>query len=225
MDILATISWLGVGFAKSASILAIIYIPMILGVRWLPRIDDRGFFLMPMVWVLAISTGLILGALLLSFNLDPHYFTVDNVFRSEGPWALTYSEFIRSRVNPFNYSLRPIFTYLDTYDHDMNLTVVLVLAASTYGLLIVRAFATWGSLAALRGVLFGSVLVLWSAYMTIFMVCLALWLFNLLNFWALALATVAVHLHRNHAMPIGFHTLTAPVTGGGGGGGHGGGHH
>jgi hypothetical protein len=225
MDILQVMSWLGMFLAKAAGILAIIYLPMIIGLRWQPKIDDKGLFTAPLSWVLAISTGLILGAMLLAFNLDPVYFTVDNIFRPHGPWELSFSEFIRVRVNPFNYSFRPMFQYLDSYDSDMNLSVVLALAATTYGLLSLRAFRLWGSLNALRGIMFGSVVVMWAAYMTIFLLCLFLWLCNLLNFWILALMTVAIHLHRNHALPIVLHTLVAPLNSGGhdthGGHGHG----
>lgn len=230
MDILSQITDFGVFLAQAASILAIIYLPMIVAVRWVPKIDDKGFFLQPVVWVLAIMTGVILGAALIAFNIDPEYFTVNNVFRTDGPWAMSYSTFIRDRVNPFNYSFQPVFEYIRYYDADYNMTVLMVFAATTFGLLCLRAVATWGGPGALRGILFGALVVVWSTYMTVFAVCLVLWLLNLLNFWTLAVLTMAIHLHRNQAFPLNFEMLAAPVTQAGGHGhGHGGhghgGHH
>jgi len=223
MDILSQLTDFGVFLAQAASILAIIYLPMIVAVRWVPKIDDKGFFLQPVVWVLAIVTGIILGASLIAFNIDPDYFTVNNVFRTDGPWALSYSAFIRDRVNPFNYSFQPVFEYIRYYDADYNMTVLMIFAATTFGLLCLRAFATWGGPGALRGILFGALVVAWSTYMTVFSVCLVLWLLNLLNFWTLAVLTFAIHLHRNQAFPVNFEMLAAPVTQvGGHGHGHGG---
>lgn len=223
MEILDVVEELGIFLAQALSILAIIYVPMIIGARWMPKIDDKGFFLIPIVWVLAIFTGVGLGAALIAFNLPTEFFTVDNIFRTDGPWALSYSTFIRDRVNPFNYSFEPVLTYLRTGDADRNLTVVAVLVATAYGLLVVRAVATWRSLGALRGIIFGTAIVVWALYMTLFSVCLLLWLLNLLSFWSLAVITMFIHLYRSRALPFSYDMLAAPVTGGHGHGhGHGG---
>ena len=225
MDILQSGYATGVLLAKAFSILAIIYVPMIVGVRWLPRIDDRGFFLDPEAWSLAMFSGIILGGCLVYFNLDPEYFTVDNILRVDGPWALSYSSFIHTRVNPFNYSFGMVFSQIAGNSQAMNFSIILLLAGATFLLLAYRALRAWGSAAAARGVLFGAMVVIWACYMTMFMVCLGLWLLNLLNFWTLAILTIAIHLHRMHNFPFRFSMLMTPVFGSGHGhGDHGHGH-
>lgn len=205
----------GVLFLMVGSILGIIYMPMILGARWLPQIDDRGFFLLPVVWAVTIFAGVIIGGSLIAFNLDPLFFTVDSVFQKNGPWDLSYSEFLMGRVNPFNYSFDSVLEYLYYYDSDKNLSVLFILTSGCVGILILRAILTWGSIGAFRGIIFGFLVIIWSAYMTIFLVSLLFWLLNILNFWILAILTVGIHLYRNHALPFNYQTLAAPVTGGG----------
>ncbi|MBI1320971.1 MAG: hypothetical protein GC168_18750 [Candidatus Hydrogenedens sp.] len=230
MDVAHLSVVLAVVIAKALSILAILYIPMLIGARWLPRIDDQGLYLQPAAWFLALFSGAVGGGALLYCNLDPNYFTVNEIFRPDGPWALSYSAFILERVNPFNYSFDPVFNQMAWDGEGTNLAVLFVLAAASAALLVLKAISTWRSAGALRGIIFGFAVVVWACYLTMFLVCLTLWLLHLLNFWTLALATLAVHLHRSRSFPFHLSTLLAPVFGaasdhGHHGGGHGHGDH
>ena len=227
MDILQLGMTASVILAKAASILAIIYLPMIAGARWLPKIDTAGMYLMPISWNLPIFSGVALGGAMVYYNLDEEFFTIDNIFRTDGPWNLSYASFLLDRVNPFNFHLEPVFNHLTFQGADVNVSLALSLAAISFGLLVLRAMSTWHSFGAWRGIGYGVALTIWSCYMTIFGVCLVLWLMNLLNFWLLAVLTLSVHLYRTHSWPFTYHTLMAPVWGdphGHGHGGHGGGH-
>ena len=223
----------GILAAKALSILAIIYIPMIVGARWLPKVDTAGMYLMPVAWTLPLFAGLVFGGAMVYYNLDEEFYTVDNIFRTDGPWNLSYAAFLLDRVNPFNYYLEPVFSHLTFQGKDMGISLAIATAVGSFGLLVMRALGTWHSFGAWRGILYGAALAIWACYMTIFGVCLVLWLLNLLNFWTLALLTLSVHLYRTHSWPFTYHTLMAPVWGdahghGGHGdhghGGHGGGH-
>ncbi len=238
MDIVHFSVAAGLVVAKALSILAIIYLPMIVGARWLPRIDTAGMYLLPTAWTLPMFSGIVIGGAMVYYNLDEEYFTVDNIFRADGPWNLSYTSFLLDRANPFNYDLQPVLSRLTFQGAETSISLALTLAAASFGLLVLRAIGTWHSFGAWRGILFGAALAVWSCYMTIFGVCLVLWLLHLLNFWTLALLTLAVHLYRTHSWPFSYHTLMAPVWGGHGhghgdhghgghgdhGGGHGGGH-
>ncbi len=235
MDIVHFSVAAGLVAVKAFSILAIIYLPMIIGARWLPRIDTAGMYLLPAAWTLPMFSGIVVGGAMVYFNLDEEYFTVDNIFRADGPWNLSYSAFLLDRVNPFNYDLEPVLSRLTFQGADISISIVLTTALASFGLLVLRAIGTWHSFGAWRGIVFGAALAVWSCYVTIFGVCLVLWLLNLLNFWALALLTLAVHLYRTHSWPFSYHMLMSPVWGGHGhghgdhghgghGGGHGGGH-
>jgi len=225
MDILHISLVVGALLAKTLSILAIIYLPMIVGMKWLPRIDNAGMFLMPGAWYLPMITGMIVGGTMVYFNLDEELFTVDNIFRTDGPWNLTYSAFIRDRVNPFNYYLEPVLNHASFQGFDLNIMILLLVAAACFGLMVYRAVSIWHSFGAWRGIVFGFAVVVWSCYMTIFGVCLVLWLLHLLNFWSLALITLLVHLYRTHSLPFHASDLMSPVFGGHGHGGHGHGDH
>ncbi len=235
MDILQLGMTASVLLAKFASILVIIYLPMIVGARWLPKIDTAGMYLMPVSWNLPIFAGVLLGGSMVYYNLDEEFFTIDNIFRTDGPWNLSYASFLLDRVNPFNYHLEPVLTHLTFQGQDVNVSLALATAAACLGLLVLRALSTWHSFGAWRGIAYGVALAVWACYMTIFGVCLVLWLMNLLNFWLLAVLTIAVHLYRTHSWPFTYHSLMAPVWGdphghgghghgGHGHGGHGGGH-
>ncbi len=225
MDILQLGVTASLLLAKTASILAIIYLPMIVGARWLPKIDTAGMYLMPISWNLPIIAGVALGGAMVYYNLDEEFFTVDNIFRTDGPWNLTYASFLLDRVNPFNFHLEPVFNHLTFQGPDMNVSMALTLAAISFGLLVLRAVSTWHSFGAWRGIAYGAALAIWACYMTIFGVCLVLWLMNLLNFWLLAVLTLSVHLYRTHSWPFTYHSLMAPVWGDPHGHGHGHGGH
>ena len=229
MDILQLGMAASVLLVKAASILAIIYLPMIVGARWLPKIDTAGMYLMPVSWNLPILSGVLLGGAMVYYNLDEEFFTVDNIFRTDGPWNLSYTSFLLDRVNPFNFHLEPVFSHLTFQGADTNVSLALAASAACFGLLVLRAVSTWHSFGAWRGIAYGAALAIWACYMTIFGVCLVLWLMNLLNFWLLAVLTLSVHLYRTHSWPFTYHSLMAPVWGdahghGHGGHGHGGGH-
>ncbi|CAK0775809.1 membrane hypothetical protein [Azospirillaceae bacterium] len=244
MDILSSLQLIGLFLVKVGVIAAIFYTPMMVGAKMLPRIDDFGFFLTPSVWALNLFCGAVLGGTLLTFNVDPEYFTVDSIFRTDGPWRLTFSDFLRDRINPFNYHIQAVVDQMRPYDQDLNLTVLLVAAAIAFGLVAFMALGTWRSFAAWRGIAFSAGVVIWAAYATIFAVSLLLWVLNILNFWTLAILTVVIHLNRSGTFPFHFGVLLNPViraTGleppsygghghgdhgghGGGHGGHGGGH-
>ena len=181
MDIVHFSVAAGLILAKAFSIVVIIYLPMIIGARWLPRIDTAGMYLLPTAWTLPMFSGAVLGGTMVYFNLDEEYFTVDNIFRADGPWNLSYYSFILDRVNPFNYYLDPVLSHLTFQGQDMNISIALSLAAGSFGLLVIRAISTWHSFGAWRGILFGFAIAVWACYMTIFGVCLVLWLLNLLN--------------------------------------------
>ena len=234
MDIVHLSVSAGVIVAKALSILAIIYLPMIFGARWLPKIDTAGMFLIPSAWTLPIFSGVVFGAAMVYYNLDEELYTVDNIFKTDGPWNLSYSTFLFDRANPFNYYLEPVFSHLTFQGADTNVSILVTLAAGSFGLLVLRAVNTWRSFGAWRGILYGFALAVWACYITIFGVCLVLWLLNIMNFWTLALLTLGVHLYRTHSWPLPYHKLMMPVWGdhdhghGHGhdahGGGHGGGH-
>lgn len=227
MDIVHLSSLLGLFVLKAAGILVIIYGPMIIGARWLPRIDNRGLYLQPVAWLLPLLSGAIVGAGLLYSNLDPEYFTVNAIFQTEGPWGLSYTAFLGERVNPLNYSFEVLFDRMVNPGENGNLMAMALVAVGCFAALVVRCVTLWRSAGALRGILYGTVVAIWACYMTIFAAGLTLWLLNQLNFWTLAVVTILVHMHRSHNFPVHLSTIMAPVANalqpGHGHGGHG--HH
>jgi len=211
MDIVHLSSLLGLFILKAAGILAIIYGPMIVGARWLPRIDNHGLYLQPAAWLLPGVSGGIIGGGLLYSNLNPDFFTVNSIFQPDGPWALSYGAFLTERVNPFNYSFEILFDRMANIGDGTNVFAMTVIAAGCFLGLVIKSILLWRSVGAVRGIAYGALVAVWACYMTIFSVGLLLWLLNLLNFWTLAVVTILVHLHRSHNFPIHLSTVMAPV--------------
>ncbi|MBI1320972.1 MAG: hypothetical protein GC168_18755 [Candidatus Hydrogenedens sp.] len=225
MDLQQVTHAVGGFVVKALPILAILWLPPVIGKPLLPRVDDKGLFATQTAWMLAAFCGVAIGGCVLYFNLGFDAFTFDNVFRVEGPWALPYATFLLERANPFHYSWQPVLERLTWNGRPTDLTPLAGLVGLAFTALVVRALLLWRSLGAVRGIAVAVVVIAWLGVLTLFGVSLFLWLMNMINLWALVLLLLIVQggIHLP-ALPFGSAKASAHDDHGGGhgGGGHGG---
>ena len=117
----------------------------------------------------------------------------------ESPWNLTLWQFLGERVNPLNYGIGTLVDYPSGHGADdtflMLLAAVIALALAT----IAAPFLFWPAALARRAALYSIVLAGFTAYLTIYVVCLLLWSLYLLNFWTFALAGLMFQYYRMRA--------------------------
>jgi len=197
MDVVQAGTIAAIFLIKAMVILAILYLPFRFGSQLLIRLDDRGLFSSPYVLWLTLGCGALNGGLILYFNLGFDCFTFDAVFRTDGPWVLTFHQFIFDRINPLEYSLQPLIDHFGLFPGKTDLTSIYFLIFGVFALISVRAIWLWRSLGALRGIVCTLLIGSWATYMALFGLSLLLWLANLMNFWLLLPLTYVVHLGRN----------------------------
>jgi hypothetical protein len=150
----------------------------------------------PILTTLARLQGLLTGGLLLYVNFDESYFDLQGLFMHDGRWNLTWSQFLLQRSNVFTYQWLPLLRLLSDLPARsgwLALLVCVILPA----MLIALCLRYWPLRDALRGLLACAGTALWSAWLTIYLVCLIFWGLFLLNFWSLALAALYIQYRRH----------------------------
>ncbi len=160
------------------------------------HVAHREFGEVPIVTTLARVQGLLTGGLLLYMNLDGRYYDLQALFLPESPWNLTLSQFLLERSNLFTYDIMPVvrlLTDVPTISGALAATALVVLPL-LLALLCLRFWRGWETL---RAFLACIGIAVWSAWMTVYLLCMVFWSLHLLNFWALAIATL--YIQRRHA--------------------------
>jgi hypothetical protein len=162
------------------------------------HIAHHEFSEVPILTTLARLQGLLAGGLLLHANLDDSYYDLEVLFIADSPWNLDLSHFLLERANLFAYDLLPTLKLLSGLPSVTAFLALLtfVLLPLLLGLICLRLWTLWD---ALRGLLSCLGTTLWSAWLTIYLVCLTFWGLHLLNFWVLALAALYIQYRRSRS--------------------------
>jgi hypothetical protein len=161
----------------------------------LKRLAPDGLFAVPLIYTVARFVGVGLGLILIYVHQDSRNFDLHEIFVPDGPWNISFAEFLFVRVNPFGYG--PI-DFFDKLGGGRNapligvafLTALLVLAVGW-------AWKIWKGMLAARATLSVVVIMLSTAYLTIYGVSLLFWLLFLFNSWTFLMLALALQHYRN----------------------------
>jgi|GEM_PF-2552717 len=159
-------------------------------------IAHHEFHAIPILTTLARFQGLLAGGLLLHATFDESYYDLQVLFTPASKWNLTIHQFLLERANLFAYNPDPLLSLLS----DQPVSVRGILVALVVGviplLLVFMCFRVWKFWAALRGIVACAGTALWSAWITVYLVCLVFWGLYVLNYWSLALLAVYIQHQR-----------------------------
>ena len=180
-------------------ILVVIGIPFVVshgGEHLIHALAHHEFSEVPILTTLSRLQGLLAGGLLLYVNFDSSYFDLQGLFLPEGHWNLTWTQFLLERSNVFKYEWFPVMRLLITLPESQGWTALLawVILPLLLGALCLRY---WPLREALLSLATCAGVALWSAWLTIYLVCLLFWGLFLLNFWSLALAAFYIQYRRH----------------------------
>ena len=202
---------LGLFVLQIVSMLAIIYLPITLSIWVWSYVRHHHFLFQRLFWIGTLYPGVTLGGFLIFCNLDVDIFAIQNLYRLDGPWDLTYQEFLFDRVNPMQYSFMAVLQYIQQPNSNFFFTALAFLAVLGFISMLLYSYVTLLSARVFWVFLFSLIVITWSSYMVIFMICLVFWLLNLLNFWLLGLLAMAIHLHNHHTFPFTWRIFVLPV--------------
>jgi len=133
--------------------------------------------------VAAVVVGVMLAPLLLLASTSDHILYPREIFQPDGPWDLSFFQFLALRVLPLLYSPITLLGLLLSGEASPDVLRGTLLVGAAIAAVVLAPAALQrdrtGSGEGLRNLL----LVLWAAYATIYTVALLLWLANMLNFW------------------------------------------
>ncbi|MBF0306440.1 MAG: hypothetical protein HQL41_12415 [Alphaproteobacteria bacterium] len=159
-------------------------------------IEPPKFNQVPFVTMTARLAGVLAAALLLYANLDARDFDLELLFVPDSPWNLSLGRFLTERAMLFNYGWGEV---LDTLSQPSTPFAVLLAAAGLFALPLAASVPIgrlWSGTDALRAVAASTGILIWSAWMTVYLICLLFWALHELNFWALALLVVYLQYRR-----------------------------
>ena len=169
------------------------------GFAGLRRIAPEGFFAIPVMSGLSKLLGMTVGVVLMSTHYDRQYFDLHALFTPESPWNLSLRDFLLERVNPFTYGLGPVFDHLESSPVGGGLAFGIGLSVILLAALAVAPFVFWNVPTARRGVVCALLTAALVTYLTIYLVCVLMWVLYLLNFWTFAILLIAFQYYRYRA--------------------------
>jgi hypothetical protein len=163
------------------------------------RMPPHDFYEVPLVTGLAKLLGIALGVALIYARYDRRYFDLHALFIPESPWNLSLWQFLGERANPLHYGIGTLVDDPAGNRATASFVVLISIVAALLLAAVAAPFVFWPRAMARRAALRSVLLAAFVAYLTIYVICLALWLLYLLNFWTIALAGVMFQYYRSRA--------------------------
>lgn len=162
-------------------------------------VSARQFFQVPLVYGLSALFGVCVGLAMIHVREEiGRELTLGAVFVRGGGWDIPADAFLTERANPFGYDpVRVIDEFLMPHDGDA-LQLIVLIGLVCFALVMVLAFVLWTPAAALRSIVSGLIVAIWSALLAVYVVSLAYWSLALLNFWVFAVVLMILQYYRNH---------------------------
>ena len=177
--------------------IALVALPVVsAGLIWsgLRKLAPKGFFAVPLVYTLARLVGVGLGAILIYSLQDSRNFDLHEIFVSDGPWNISFAEFLLVRVNPFEYGP---FAFIDKLAAARDASILAAVAlAGSFCFALVWTWKVWRGRSAVRAMFCVIVIVLATAYLTIYGISLLFWLLFLFNSWTFLLLALLLNYYR-----------------------------
>jgi hypothetical protein len=199
LDIAAIVSMVAARVGAAAIFLGVPIALIGLARYCIRQVAEPEYIEIPLLIKLTVTAGLILGVGLLAAVARPEYYLLEQVLRTGGPWDLSLGEFLRYRVSPVQLDVEAVVDTLRFDDPRRNLAVLFVTPAILAAVMVVACYRFWQPLAATSCALVSLGAIVIVAYVVFYLACGALWLANLLNFWAL-LVILALYQWRRHAL-------------------------
>jgi hypothetical protein len=199
LDIAAIVSMISARVAAAAIFLGVPIALIGLARYCIRQVAEPEYIEIPLLIKLTVTAGLILGVGLLAAVARPEYYLLEQVLRTGGPWDLSLGEFLRYRVSPVQLDVGAVLDTLRFDDPRRNIAVLFLTPAILAAVMTLACYRYWQPLAATICALVSLGAIVIVAYVVFYLACGALWLANLLNFWAL-LVILALYQWRRHAL-------------------------
>lgn len=161
----------------------------------LRRLAPVGFFAVPLIYTVARVVGVGLGLILIYVHQDGRNFDLHQIFVPDGPWNISFAEFLLVRVNPLNYGPA---AFIDKLGEARDIPLIGLAALAALLLLAIGwAWKIWKPLPAARASLAVMIIVLTMACLMIYSVSLLFWLLFLFNSWTFLLFAIVLQYYRN----------------------------
>jgi hypothetical protein len=190
------------GFAPIVVVLlkaaALLVLPVVvINLIWfgLRRLAPGGFFAMPLLYTVPRLVGVGLGLILIFTHQDSRNFDLHEIFGPDGPWNITFAEFLLVRISPFQYGPMD-FTSASGETLGLPVLGLAALMAALVGS-VGWAWKTWQPMLAARATLSMVIIVLSMAYLTTYGVSLLFWMLFLFNSWTFLLLAILLQYYRN----------------------------
>jgi len=199
LDIVAIVNLIGARLVAGAIFLGVPVALIGIARYGIRQVAEPEYVEIPLLIKLTVTAGLILGVGLLAVVARPEYYYLEQVLRVGGPWDLSLGEFLRYRVSPLRLDVGAVIDELRFDDPRRNLAVLFLAPAILALVMVVACYRYWQPLAATTCALVSLGAIVIVAYVVFYLACGALWMANLLNFWAL-LVILVLYQWRKHAL-------------------------
>ena len=153
-------------------------------------LQDRPMFSIQICYVLAASSGIAIGLILMSNAGIINRITLSEIWKINGIWHLPRAyEMIVGNIQLIADSLHGVHS-----SRLMSILWAFVGAATLFN--VVVAILGWRSVAAVRGIAVHGLLVLYYCAAAVFVTLLLLWILHWLNFWIFLVLLVVIEVRR-----------------------------
>ena len=181
------------GFAALGflSLLLIPIVALVAGVSAAGAIGPTGTWRKFFLDIAALALGMLAAPLLLSTGAFVGMLSPHEIFRPGGPWDLDFRQFIVERALPLTVSPFELIRLVAVGHPNPDVARGAILWGTLAVPVVLGPVVTLQSRAGLASSARTLVLLWWSAYTSVYIVAILLWLANKLNFWSFLLLFVA----------------------------------
>ena len=165
--------------------------------RWMASAyAGEEFSQIPVFWRASLIGGCTLGVLVFLQLVPPHDRTMDAVMSVSGPWNLTLWELFDSRIFGLGVPGESVKFHMTLQFRGLSLALLMVLALVTVGL-VTSGYGYLCRERINRVLAVCTIYLLVTAFLTWYLICMALWVIHSLNFWIILLVLLLLRWPLN----------------------------
>src|SRR5215470_3582859 len=148
-------------------------VPLVVATRIVNGVQDARIAWTPTIELAALAVGVLVGTIVIARDIDPAILVAGEIFRTGGPWDLSFDQFLATRANPLAYDLGVFLPWRSgPFASAAPGTFAVLAAAAVVGAPLVTFRSRRAAANAARNLL----IVLWGAYACVYYFCFLLWL-------------------------------------------------
>jgi len=194
-------SELGSTAAGIASVVLLLSLPILIyraAHNILHVLVPEEIFQVPIIFLLSRLIGFAWAALWMMGDLGERAFRLSEIFTQDSIWAIPVHAFLTQQGNLFSYDVGGILDWILGEETGLALTVAIAVIVAELAVAALCVTLFGHGRYRMSAILAATATTMITAWQTVYLTTLALWLVHRINFWSLLLIAIYIQYRKNH---------------------------